>query len=166
MFIANATKQPHEFSFRLPGEDMASFKRVSVRTLPPGGQDVVAEGPLTVLEGIIEQYRIYGIVPLDEAVKTRGFIGYIFSIDEPIDVERLGYAADHNQGVLWERGLRQRQEMAIGIDHALEDGIRAPVRTFELEIAEDAEKPTMAEGLRVVRDNDVARAGGIRSGRG
>jgi len=138
-----------------------------VQRIDPGGQiQVMGEAPQAVLEAIVDQHRAYGIISVDEATKHRGFVGRIFAFDTPVDLDRINYAIDHNDGVLFDQGEKQRREMAVSIDHMLQRELRQPMRTVEVEVLEEAENPRMAEGLRVVHDHALAREGGIRAGRG
>lgn len=167
MYIANTTSQHRNFDYRIPAEDVSTFGRTTTKRIEAGKQEQVhGEAPLVVLEAIVAQYRIYGIMSEDEAVRAKGMVELVYSFDKPVNLDRLNYAFDHNKGVLFDRGTEMRRETAIAIDHTFEQELRQPMRAVEIETLHEAETPQMAEGLRVVHDHDLAREGGQRAGRG
>jgi hypothetical protein len=168
LFVANCTRQPHDFLYRVPGEDMQLLRRIQIQRIEPGTQQRIHnESPLPVLEAIVEQHRKYGLILVNDVPNVREFIGLCYSFDKPVDFERLSYAVDHNQGVLQERGVLQREEAAIAIDQTIESvredarrqGARlAPLRGTDLELMEDADSPSFGEAIRV--DHGVPRSDG------
>lgn len=169
LYIANVTKQHHDFAYRLPGEDMATYGRMSYMRIQAGQQEQIPPGqdlPLPVLEAIVEQYRVYGIMSADDAVRTRGYVWLVFSFDKPVDMDRMHYAFDHNKGVLFDQGERQRRELAVAVGDGISRELNQPLREVELEVLEEAESPSAAHGLRVVNDAALASEGGVRIGRG
>jgi hypothetical protein len=168
LYVANCTRQPHDFLYRVPGEDLALLRRVQIQRLEPGQQQRIhSECALPILEAIVAQHRKYGLIPVAEVPNARDYVGLCYSFDRPVDFERLQYAVDHNEGVLQERGVQQREEAAIAVDQVIEtvrDDARrqgahlAPLRGTDLEIIEDSEQPTFGEAIRV--DHGVPRADG------
>lgn len=162
LYIANCTKQAHEFAFRVPAED--NFGRqprlATIRIDPGTQQQIMGDEPMVVLQAIVNQHRQYGLVSADEVVRTKEFVGRCYSFDKPVDLDKLNYAFDHNQGVLFERGQQQRSEMAVAVDQMLRDPQlpQQPLGEVGVEVLEDADTPTMGERLRVVH----AAAGGRR----
>ena len=162
LYIANCMKQTYDFTYRVPGEDMHTLRKLNTVTIPPGTQARVhIEASLTVLDAIIEQHRNYGLVPLSEMVTTRGFVGICYSFDKPVPLDQLEYAIDHNNGVLFDRGTQQREAAAMVVDQALEatigQTIGQPLRAVEIEVAEDSDSPKLSSALRVSRDPAVAQ---------
>ena len=165
LYIANCMKQTYDFAYRIPGDEFAVHRRLNTVSIPPGAQARIhGEAPMPVLEAIVEQHRAYGIMPVDEIVRTREFVGICFSFDKPVPIDQLQYAIDHNTGVLFDRGEQQRQDAAIVVDQALEGTIGQPMRSVELEVIEEADAPKLASGMRVTRDPEVARARARRGG--
>ena len=74
MFVANATRQVWRFMFRLP-ENKQEFSQ----TIGVGMQEKVISPPAGLstadIASIIEQYSVYGMIPVDEIGKVKGFIG-------------------------------------------------------------------------------------------
>lgn len=164
LFVANLTRQPHDFQYRVPGEEERMRQSVQTQTIPPGQQmRIHNEAPLAVLEAIIDQHRAYGLVPVEEVVKFKGFVGLCYAFDKPVDVDRMSYAVDHNQGVLQERGVEQREAAAVAVDQILgqqaEEQHLPQLRGVSIETAEDSDAPKFAQGVRVSHDEAVARQG-------
>jgi hypothetical protein len=146
------------------------MRRVMTVRLEPGTQQrVYNEAPLPVLEAIIDQHRQYGLVPVDEVVRAKAFVGLCYSFDKPVDLERMTYGVDHNQGVLQERGVEQRQAAAMAVDQALETAERnmqgGQVTNVEVELIEEGDSPTMAAGMQINRDRAPPANGDGRRGR-
>jgi hypothetical protein len=168
LYVANCTRQPHDFLYRVPGEDMQLLRRIQIQRIEPGTQQRIHnECALPILEAIVDQHRKYGLIPVSEVPNVHDYVGLCFSFDRPVDFERLSYAVDHNLGVLQEQGVKQREEAAIAIDATIEavredarrQGARlAPLRGTDLEVMEDADSPAFGEAIRV--DHGVPRADG------
>jgi hypothetical protein len=168
LYVANCTRQPHDFLYRVPGEDMALLRRIQIQRIEPGTQQRIHnECPLPVLEAIVEQHRKYGLIPVTEVPNAKAYVGLCYAFDRPVDFERLSYAVDHNLGVLHDRGVQQREEAAVAIDQTIEavredarrQGARlAPLRGTDLEVMEDADTPSFGEAVRV--DHDIPRSDG------
>lgn len=167
LYIANCSKQPHEFLYRMPAEGPAERSRVrSVRIEAGTQQMLVADAAPVVLEAIVEQHRQYGLVPVTEVTNARTFVGLCYSFDKPVDLNRLEFAVEHNQGVLLERGEQQREAAAITVARTLEDQIGEPMRAVETQLLEDSDTPKLGRGIRVVKDEALRKSGGRRQGRG
>ena len=157
LYIANCTRQPHDFLYRVPGEDMQTLRRVQLQRIPAGGQmRIHTEAPLSALQAIIDQHRDYGLMPVDEVVKTQGFVGLCYSFDKPVDLERLQYAFDHNQGVLQERGQKQREDAAVAVDQALEGQIGTPMTQTDVQVLEESDAPSLGAAVQVTHDPAAA----------
>lgn len=159
LYVANCTRQPVDFMYRVPGEDMVLLRRVQIQRLEPGTQQRIHnEAPLPVLEAIVDQHRKYGLIPVSEVTSVKDFAGMCFSFNYPVDLDRLAYAIDHNQGVLEERGREQRQAAAVAIGQALDSeleqarrsGANVPgLRGLRVEVLEDSDNPKFGEGIQV-----------------
>jgi hypothetical protein len=162
LYIANCMSQTYDFIYRVPGEDMQTLRKLNTVTLPPGTQARIhVEASLSVLDAIVEQHRHYGLVPVDEIVRTKAFVGICYSFDKPVPIDQLQYAVDHNAGVLFDRGVEQREAAAMVVDQALEATIGArtgqPLRAVEIEVAEDSDAPKLNSAIRVSHDPAVAQ---------
>lgn len=156
LYIANCQRQAHVFQYRVPAEEGYAMRRVlSVRIEPGTQQRIYQEAPLPVLEAIIAQHAPYGLVPVEEAVKTKGFVHLCYSFDKPVDFERFNYAAEHNKGVLFDRGQQMRTDAALAADTALEEHRQREqlpsLRSVEVEVIENSDTPQIAIGLDIDR---------------
>ena len=116
LYIANLSRQDHDFWYRVPAEE-GYVKQAQFRKIHKGTQQQIHnEAPLPVLEAIVEQHRQYGLIEASEVVKTKNFIGLCFSFDHPVPIDQMHYGVDHNSGVLYDRGVRNREEAALAAD--------------------------------------------------
>jgi hypothetical protein len=160
LYIANLSKQVHEFHYRVPAE-VGYSRQAQIRTILPGTQQQIhSEAPLVVLEAIVDQHRQYGLIEATEVHKAKGFVNLCFSFDVPVNLDQLNYGVDHNQGALFDQGLRNREEAAVAFDHAVDSNLQdaqhrgelrgsAAVRAVSVETLEDADAPKFGEGVRV-----------------
>ena len=166
LFIANLGRQAHEFHYRVPA-DIGYSRQTQMRKIMPGEQaQIYSEAPLPVLEAIIDQHRQYGLIEASEVAKTKEFIGLCFSIDTPMNLDQLHYGADHNAGVLFDRGVKNREEAAMAVDRVFEHAFdeahhrgelrgSTTLKAVEVETLEDGEQPKFGEGIRVDHLNTI-----------
>jgi len=176
LYIANLTSQDHDFTYRVPAET-GFTKRLHIQKLRAGMQQLIhTDAPPQVLEAIVDQHRIYGLVPVAEATKRKGFVGFCYSFDKPVSLDVMKYSIDHNKGVQDEKARENREIAAIAVDQTLQSatveaqrhGVPLPALTgIDVEFLEDEANPTFAEAIRV--DHGTQRADGkqlpTRSGR-
>jgi hypothetical protein len=162
MFVANATKQVVNFMYRVPETLSLRSQDIAI------GSQVQLSGDLdqAAIDYVIEQHARYGMVAADEVNRAREFTGLCYSIDKPVKMEKIETLIYHNVDKLVEFGKQMRQEAALSaggtLDQALDDA-DAPsdaipkVRNFEMSVVEENhddrdERPAVAEGIRVTRD--------------
>lgn len=160
MFVANCTVQVQEFHYRT-----VENPKVLKQIIEIGGQ-IQLSGDLTGpdITGIIAQHAPYGMVHVSEIDRAREFVGVCYSIDKPVDMERVRYVLDHNNGVLDARGKIIRQEAAIVIEDTLSaslDPRLGRLKAVELELVEDEHKDradtSVNEIITVDRTDQSAR---------
>lgn len=160
LYVANLGRQAHEFHYRVPAE-IGFSRQTQIRRIEPGTQQQIhGEAPMAVLEAIIEQHRLYGLIEAAEVTKTPGFVGLCFSIDSPVNLDQMHYAMDHNQGVLFDRGVQTLKETAVAVDRAFENNLieaqhrgeirgSTTVKAVHVESLEDSDNPKFAEHIKV-----------------
>lgn len=160
LYIANLGRQAHEFHYRVPAE-FGWSRQAQIRRIDAGTQQQIhTEAPLPVLEAIIEQHRQYGLIEASEVPKTKDFIGLCFSIDKPVNLDQMEYGADHNVGVLQERGVRNLEDAALAADRAFENTLEearyrgdirgsTKVKAIHVETLEDADSPKFGQHIEV-----------------
>lgn len=109
LYVANTTKQAHEFVYRLPEDHQA--KKVMIKA---GSQQVIhAPGiPLDVASAIVAQHERYGLTDVAEIDRRKPFIGLCYRFDKPINVEKIMQADEHNFDVLEGVSLDARKTAA------------------------------------------------------
>lgn len=165
LYIGNATKQTHEFIYRVPGNP-----GVRVQLVPIGGQ-VQITGDLTTpeVDSIIAQHRKYGLTDINEI--RRGFHGLCYSIDKPIPAAKLFDAIETGVEVLVERGRAIRKDLAVANNEILEQALREEgrpehLKNFEMSVVEEERKDgttsdsPIAEGVRVTSAEGQPRGRG------
>ena len=117
LYVANTTHQVQDFQYRLP-DNLKIYKQ----TIDIGKQ-VMVPGDLSSndVDFVVAQHAMYGMVNVRELDRTRNFFGLCYSIDKPVDVERVKYAVIHNKGVLVERGKEIRKEAAVAVNNSIEE---------------------------------------------
>ena len=116
LFIANLTRQSHDFLFRLIEDP-----RLHSITIPPGGQVQVA-GDLQpeFVRNIVGQHERYGLATVREAKRSRRFVGLCYA-HTPIDIDTILEANALNDRLLTEGATVTRQETALASAQFAED---------------------------------------------
>jgi hypothetical protein len=166
LFLANCTKQHLDFWYRVPAEGMGAWSQPRMLRIEAGTQmRVYQEAPLAVLEAIVDQHRHFGLVRDTEITNTKDYVGLCYAFDRPVQLSLIEYAFDHNNGVLFDRGERQREAAALQLSTEMET-IRGRPTEVEVEVSEDGENPKFARAVRITRDEHVRDAGGRLDGSG
>lgn len=113
LYIANCTKQDHDFVFQLP-EAKSHHKRL----IPAGGQIRLKDIEPTTAESIIEHHAIYGMRDLAKIKHEKGFVGLCYS-DREIKLSGIAAAVEHNDEALQQEGLALRKQASVAADQAV-----------------------------------------------
>lgn len=162
LYIANATRQNYEFTYRLPEAPGAK-----VQTIPVGGQVIIAGGNLTTtdVDYILSQYKQYGLVSAEEMDNGRvPFSGLAYSLERPISADRLEKAMNRNIQNLVERGKKIMEEAAISVNNSIEHDMQeqqndAGLSKLEMSVVEEESRvgdrsgPRLSQGVRVTRND-------------
>jgi hypothetical protein len=150
LYIANTSKQKHDFVYRIPEEN--GTKR---QLIPAGGQITVYQAGATseVLKSIIDQHLQYGLIDVADIDRRKPFVGLCYRFDKPIDVEKIMHADEHNAGVLTQISQEARKLSAVAAHAKINEDANL-VDGFELEIVEQNRKgdPGINETVTVTRD--------------
>jgi hypothetical protein len=118
LYVANCTKQKHEFLYN-PPEQKGHIKE----PIDSGRQEVIwkKDGSATLdeLMLIVEQHSIYGMVNVRDIDRTKRFTHFCYSIDKPINIEKIMYTVEANDAFLEAQSLDLRKETASMISHSL-----------------------------------------------
>lgn len=167
LFVANCSKFNYELHYWVENS-----KKPVVTKIRPGGQEsIYPQGTRIDHERIVEQHKIYGLIPVNEIDRTNAFVGQCFQYDNPISHDRLFTTMERNDDVLFEQALERRKEAAAATD----DGIRrdaqeadVKVGNIEVEIKEVEQKgveQTVHEILSMAEVDEPAQQQPRRRGR-
>jgi hypothetical protein len=161
LYIANTTKQHHDFVYRVP--ETVAMRTQKIRV----GTQVKIAGVSTTqeIDYVLNQHLKYGLVHVSAIDTSKGLISMLYS-DKPISSARIEQAMRYNDGVLIKAGKKIREEAAIADSVRLEQNIvdedlPATLRQYEASIVEEdpgkrsaASEDAIAEGVRVSRFAD------------
>ena len=132
LYIANMTKQQHDFLYRVP-----ESPRVHRQLIPAGAQiQVHRDDTLAVLEAIVAQHSSYGLKPAHEVLNRKGYTGLCYSIDAPIAVDTFMVAQEQNDDALIEQGAERRKNEAAAIHDRMGAPEAGELQGMELEVVE------------------------------
>jgi hypothetical protein len=157
LYVANASKQKHDFIYRIPEE--TSIRR---QQIPAGGQITVYQPntSIEILRAIVDQHLKYGLVDVADIDRRKPFVGVCFSFDKPIKVDKIMQADEHNAGVLQQASLEARKLSAAALHNSINQatGGAAQVESLELEVVEQngPTEPGLNERVTVTRDGNEA----------
>lgn len=151
LYVANTTKQNHEFWYRVP-----ESQKVTMQRIPAGGQELIyKDASAHDLEKIIEDHAAYGLIPVSEIDRTKAFIGMCYQLDTPVEVEKIMVAAAHNDTVLDKVSLESRKAAAASIETSIREVEGSGLNAFETQVVEQTrpgdERETMDETIEVVQ---------------
>lgn len=138
LYIANCTKQPHDFLYRVP----ENHKIVS-RLIEPGTQIRISDTEMR-LDAIIAQHLRYGLIPVKELKNGAGFSGMLYSKDKPIDVSAIRAGIESRDTAIETQSFEMRQAAAVAVDENLskigqQGGPK--LNSFEMEVVEQPKGP-------------------------
>ncbi len=161
LFIANVTQQDHDFHYRMPSNPrpMPLMQRIPAMgqiqiSAPAGGALIKAD-----IDAIADQHAQYGMVPVSELGRGRGFHGLCYSVDRPVDIETIRRGHASVREALDEKGKALRQEAAVAISSRVEEQagtIGSDLNKLDVSIEEEkgmnGERGEMKETIRVDRN--------------
>lgn len=167
LYIANTSKQHHQFMYRLPEQQIPRSDIIRI-----GAQMRIGDLSREQIDHIIKQHQRYGLKSVDELQRNRDYIGLLYSIDKPVPLNNervLGDTFAHNDEVLNDKAKDRREEAAVAVAENIQNtmqhhGVEVP--RAEVEVVEDTRgTPKVADGYEVVREGTRPRHEGRRSGR-
>lgn len=119
LYIANATKQVHEFWYMIPGTSGPRMQPIR-----PGGQ-IAVSGTLQPeeIDAVIKHHERYGLVEAAGIDKIRTFAGLCYSIDRPVPAAKIEKLFVHNQEVLERRAEDKLVAAALANNKILESKV-------------------------------------------
>lgn len=139
LFVANLTKQSFQLHFWVE-----RVSRPVVVEIPPGQQkNIYQEGSRVDHENIVNQHKMYGLIPVVEIDSTGGFIGQCYQFDKPIPLDRLVDGMINNEDALVDQAREIRKESAASADDLLRRAAQetdSKISEFAVELEEVEQK--------------------------
>ena len=165
LFIANTKRQDEIFMYRIP-----EITRPYSQTIPAGGQaQIYRDATRDVLEGIVDQHRMYGLVDVADIDRTKPFVNLCYQFDKAITQNQIMYGMEHNSEVLEDKGLEYRKQSAVAIssnlDKAAQEGNAPNASGMKLELIEEKtdqgdNSEKLTQTVEVVKDGEQSRGRG------
>lgn len=160
LFVANCTRQHHEFTFVFP-----ETGKVIPPLIIPAGHQIQVMGELTsaTIDGIVAQHERYGMRRADASVEAGAYTGLCYSIDKPVKSEKITDTAAHNERVLGEIAKQARIEAAAATGALVSDQSGGRVSGISLELEEQieptADREAVSEVIEVVAPGSKPKRG-------
>jgi hypothetical protein len=178
LYIANTTKQPIDFHFRLPPKEGQRNDQVLRHKIPAGKQvRVYQPADKETLEYIVAQHQNTPepfCVHYTEAARMRGFVGLLFNYDKPVPQNAMQNRFEANDEAMQEKAQQDRMMAAAAasakVDESTE-GTGASNVAFESTVIEEGqpgnENPNaLAETVAVEKGGKSGKSGRSGKGRG
>lgn len=151
LFIANCSKHSFEIHYWVE----ASPNKPVVTKIKPGGQEsVYPQGTKIDHQRIIDQHKVYGLIPVSEIDRHDGFVGQCYQFDTPIPLDRLQETMSRNEEDLYAQAQERRKEAAAATDETVRRAAQESemkVGTFEVEITEVEQKGVDQKVHEIIR---------------
>ncbi|WP_027798253.1 hypothetical protein [Paraburkholderia dilworthii] len=155
LYVANLTKQEFNLIYWVENS-----KKPVVTKIKPGQQEsVYPQGNRVDHERIVDQHRMYGLIPVSEMDRHREFVGQLYQYDTPIPLDRLYTGMTKNEDALVQQALERRKEAAVSSDDLMKRAAQetdAHLGNFEVEIQEVEQKGVEATVHEVISVGDDA----------
>ena len=152
LYIANTTKQHHNFCYRLRREppDHKLYEKVIMSAT----QDYIHEfnTDMDTINCILGQHERYGLIHVSKISNMTEFVGLCYSLDEPVPAVEQVDIFRHNDDVLKAEGVETRKQVAAAISDGIQKSTQA-LRQFEMETIEetrDGSRAVVSDGVRVI----------------
>lgn len=116
LFVANTTKQRHDFTYRKP-----ETGRLVYHPINAGTQAVVLDGTAAEIDVIIQQHARYGLIDATKIDQNRVHIGRCYSLDKPVPSSVIENAMRDNDDHLNRSAHERRQASVIATNNSLSE---------------------------------------------
>lgn len=159
LFIANTSKQHHDFAYRLPEEQNIRYETIRAGSQARIGGDLQRE----TIDRIIKQHTAYGLKDVSDLPRNSAFVGLCFSIDKPVSFDTIMETFEQNDTAMNERAEDRREDVAAAISSEMQATLNAngaSVQRTEVETVEDTKgTPAVASGYETVADGVEPKRG-------
>ncbi|HID8400050.1 MULTISPECIES: hypothetical protein [Serratia] len=115
-YIANTTKQRHDFAYRQPETGRLIYNPINA-----GAQSVVMDGTRAEIDQVIQQHAVYGLIDATKIDQNRVYIGLCYSVDKPVESRIIEKAMRDNDDHLTRAAHERRQASVIATNNALNE---------------------------------------------
>ena len=161
LYIANCTKQDHQFTYMLFENPRPFMERIRA------GSQVKIQGSNNEIDQIIKQHEIYGLIPVE---KIKGnFSGMAYRIDKPINVEAIENGITVRDQTMIDRATEARKITAVASDQKISEtaqqmGLKQKA-PLEVEIIEEKKhfadnEPKFEQTIEVVKEGVAPKSRG------
>jgi hypothetical protein len=156
LYVANVTKKVFELHYWVE-----NTHKPIVEKIQPGGQkSIYPQGNQVDHQRIVDQHKVYGLIPVSEIDRSKEFIGQCYQFDKPITHERMFSMFERNDEILYEDAQRRRQEAAAATDDLVKRAAQETdnkVKNFEMEIEEVEQKGVDTQVHEVITVSEDAQ---------
>jgi hypothetical protein len=135
LYIANLTKYDFQLHYWVEG-----VTKPVIENIGPGKQkSIYPKGNDIDHQRIVDQHKIYGMIPASEIDRNPGFIGQCYQFDKPITHDKLYTTMIRNDDVLNDQAHELRKQMAVASDDIVRRTFQeadTPLNNFEVQIEE------------------------------
>jgi hypothetical protein len=156
LFVGNTSK----FTFQLHFWVERTSRPIVVEIGPGKQAKIYPEGSRADHESIVNQHKMYGLLPVSEIDRHKGFIGQCYQFDTPIPMERLQETMLNNDDVLDDQAVERRKEAAASADDLLKKAAQetdSKISSFEVELEEVEQKGVEAQIHEVISVGEDAQ---------
>lgn len=149
LFVANLTKHNFQFLFWVE----RTSRPIAVDIAPGKQANIYPEGSRADHESIVNQHKIYGLVPVAEVDQKQGMVGQCYQFDKPIPLDRLFTTMTKNEDVLYDEAAERRKEATVAADDLMRRAAQetdSKIASFEVEIEEVEQKGVESQVHEVI----------------
>jgi len=187
LYVANTSKQHHEFCYRLIDEratklanqdkprnaegEIVLQKHLRSETIQVGTQVLIGGGKLSEknIAEILRQYEDKGLRDSTQISRLNEYVGLCYRLDRPVEIDNIQVIFEMNDQRLNERGQELRENTAAAIAQRMQDRsheLGVNLARTELETVEDTKgTPRIAEGYEITTEGHGNRRSGRRTRR-
>lgn len=132
LYVANSTKQQHNFNYRLPEKDKLFMQKIET------GSQIAIKLEKHEITWVLDQHSKYGLVNVKEVKPKQSYSGLCYSIDSPIPEKLILNAFSVKDDAITDRSLEHRKNTAAMIEKSISEqaremGIEAGSTQIEIE---------------------------------
>lgn len=157
LYIANTTKQHHQFTYR-----HREMSNPAIKEIRAGQQIPITDLTMDEVDSIVKQHEKYGLRSAKELSTLRGFVGLSYMVDKPVPIDAMLATFETNDSALEQGAQTRREVQAAATSEAVADSLnkltgidKEAVRpkNLQLEVTEDTTGTrSVASGVEVPAD--------------